>query len=102
MAKPLVSREEGTPVGVCEYLLRRHVDQCRRAAQCGASNYARGDSDFKDVLTLRRGRARTTWMPQQDAGTKAMGVKAAARVANGALTTMPPQQWQRWRCTPAS
>ena len=32
-------------------------------------------------------------------GTKAMGVKAAARVANGALTTMPRQQWQRWRCT---
>ena len=66
MAKPLVSREEGTPVGVCEYLLRRHVDQCRRAAQCGAPNYARGDSDFKDVLTLWRGRTRTTWMPQQD------------------------------------
>ena len=34
-------------------------------------------------------------------GTKAMGVKAAARVVNGALTTMPPQQWQRWRCTRA-
>ena len=42
------------------------MDQCRRAAQCGAPNYARGDSDFKDVLTLWRGRTRTTWMPQQD------------------------------------
>ena len=42
------------------------MDQCRRAAQCGAPNYARGDSDSKNVLTLWRGRTRTTWMPQQD------------------------------------
>ena len=86
---------------LCEYLLRRHVDQCRRAAHCGAPNYARGDSDASRMCSLCGVGAHAPPGCLSKTGTKAMGVKAAARVVNGALTTMPPQQWQRWRCTRA-
>ena len=67
------------------------MDQCPVQC-CAVHNLARGDSlrDFKAVLTVWRGRTRTTWMPQQD-GDERHGVKAA-RGANGALTMMPLQQ----------